>query len=42
MKDDNKTQIVVQHAKLADAKAAEEMKMFWAKVLSQMKAVLKK
>ncbi len=42
IKDDNKTQIVIQHAQLADAKAAEEMKMFWAKVLSQMKAALNK
>ncbi|OGC86173.1 MAG: hypothetical protein A2142_02430 [candidate division Zixibacteria bacterium RBG_16_48_11] len=36
----SKTQVVVQHSKLKDAKAAEKMKGYWAKKLDGLKAFL--
>ena len=36
----NKTQIVAQHSKLKDAKAATRMKSFWSKTLDRLKALL--
>jgi uncharacterized protein YndB with AHSA1/START domain len=40
-KGENKTQVVVQHQKLADAKTAEEMKVFWRETLSNLEHALK-
>ncbi len=37
-KDPQKSQVVVQHSKLADAKAAEKMKGYWAKALDRLKS----
>jgi uncharacterized protein YndB with AHSA1/START domain len=36
-KGDSKTQVAVQHSKLADAKAAERMKDYWGKKLERLK-----
>jgi uncharacterized protein YndB with AHSA1/START domain len=36
----DKTQVVAQHSKLANAKAAAKMKKFWADALERMKAAL--
>ena len=36
-KGDGKSQIVVQHSKLPDAKAAAKMKTFWGKALDQLR-----
>ncbi|MCE3259602.1 MAG: hypothetical protein K0S12_1243 [Bacteroidetes bacterium] len=38
-KDKTKSQIVVQHQKLPDSKAAERMKEFWKKKLEQLKKI---
>lgn len=35
-----KSQVAMQHNKLADAKAAERMKTYWAKALERLKAAL--
>ena len=35
-KDGKKTQVVVQHSKLSDAKAAAKMKTYWAKALDRL------
>ena len=35
-KDKNKSQVVVQHSKLKDAKAAARMKSYWAKALDRL------
>lgn len=35
-----KCQVVAQHAKIRDAKAAAKMKVFWAKALDRLKEVL--
>ncbi len=37
-KGDAKSQVVVQHGKLADAKAAERMKGYWSQALERLKA----
>ena len=39
-KGDGKSQVVVQHSKLPDAKAAAKMKTFWGKALDQLREVL--
>jgi uncharacterized protein YndB with AHSA1/START domain len=39
-KGDDKSQVVVQHGKLADAKAAAKMKTFWGKALDRLRDVL--
>jgi uncharacterized protein YndB with AHSA1/START domain len=39
-KGDAKSQVVVQHSKLPDAKAAAKMKIFWAKALDRLREVL--
>ena len=39
-KGDAKTQVTVQHSKLADAKAAARMKTFWAAALGRLQEVL--
>jgi uncharacterized protein YndB with AHSA1/START domain len=36
----NKSQIVAQHGKLPDAKAATKMKKFWSEALDRLKALL--
>jgi uncharacterized protein YndB with AHSA1/START domain len=36
----DKTQVVAQHSKLADAKAAAKMKTFWAKALNGLKEAI--
>lgn len=40
IKAENKTQITVQHNKLSDAKAAQQMKIFWRDVLIRLKETL--
>jgi len=35
-----KTQVVAQHSKLPDAKAAAKMKKFWAAALDRLKGLL--
>jgi uncharacterized protein YndB with AHSA1/START domain len=39
-KGDGKSQVVVQHSKLPDAKAAAKMKTFWAKALDRLRESL--
>ncbi len=39
-KGDAKSQVVVQHSKLPDAKAAAKMKTFWGKALDRLREVL--
>lgn len=39
-KGDGKSQVVVQHSKLPDAKTAAKMKNFWGKTLDQLREVL--
>lgn len=39
-KSDGKSQVVVQHSKLADAKSAAKMKTFWGKALDRLRIVL--
>lgn len=39
-KDDAKSQVVFQHSKLPDAKAAAKMKTFWGKALDQLRESL--
>jgi uncharacterized protein YndB with AHSA1/START domain len=41
-KDDKKSQVVVQHSKLPDGKAAAKMKAYWAKALDRLRALLEK
>jgi uncharacterized protein YndB with AHSA1/START domain len=41
-KDDHKSQVVVQHSKLPDAKASAKMKAYWAKALDRLRASLEK
>jgi uncharacterized protein YndB with AHSA1/START domain len=41
-KDDDKTQVVVQHGKLANAKAAAKMKKFWGEALNRLREALEK
>lgn len=41
-KGDDKSQIVVQHSKLADAKAAAKMKTYWSKALDRLRESLEK
>lgn len=41
-KDDDKSQVVVQHSKLPDAKASTKMKAYWAKALDRLRASLEK
>jgi uncharacterized protein YndB with AHSA1/START domain len=36
-KDDDKSQVVVQHSKLPNAKAAATMKAFWGKALDRLR-----
>jgi hypothetical protein len=36
-KGSNKCQVVAQHSKLPDAKAAAKMKAFWARALDRLK-----
>ena len=40
MKGDNKSQVVVQHSKLPNAKAAAEMKRYWGKALDRLRSIL--
>ncbi|MDQ3666344.1 MAG: DUF4287 domain-containing protein [Acidobacteriota bacterium] len=39
-KGDGKSQVVVQHSKLSDAKAAAKMKTFWGQALDRLREVL--
>lgn len=39
-KSDGKTQVVAQHSKLPDAKAAAKMKKFWAEALDHLKELI--
>ncbi|MGI8896914.1 MAG: DUF4287 domain-containing protein [Pyrinomonadaceae bacterium] len=39
-KGDGKSQVVVQHSKLPDAKSAAKMKTYWGKALDQLREVL--
>jgi uncharacterized protein YndB with AHSA1/START domain len=39
-KDEGKSQVVVQHSKLPDAKAAAKMKTFWGQALDRLREVL--
>jgi uncharacterized protein YndB with AHSA1/START domain len=41
-KDDSKSQVVVQHGKLADAKISAKMKRFWGAALDRLRASLEK
>jgi len=41
-KDDDKSQVVVQHSKLPNAKAAATMKTFWGKALDRLRDSLRK
>jgi uncharacterized protein YndB with AHSA1/START domain len=41
-KDDSKSQVVVQHGKLSDAKASAKMKKFWGEALDRLRASLEK
>ena len=41
-KGDDKSQVVVQHSKLANASAAAKMKAFWAKALDRLREMLEK
>jgi len=41
-KGDDKSQIVVQHSKLADAKSSAKMKVYWNKALDRLRAALEK
>jgi hypothetical protein len=42
LKDDFKTQVVVQHNKLNSAKEAEQIKKYWSKQLNNLKKYLEK
>jgi hypothetical protein len=39
-KGDGKSQVVVQHSKLPDAKAAAKMKTYWGKALDRLREVV--
>lgn len=41
-KGDDKSQIVVQHSKLPDAKSSAKMKVYWGKALDRLRASLEK
>ncbi len=41
-KGDDKSQVVVQHSKLPNAKASAEMKTYWGKALDRLRASLEK
>ena len=41
-KDDDKSQVVVQHRKLPDAKASARMKAYWSKALDRLREALEK
>lgn len=41
-KADDKSQVVVQHSKLPDAKSSAKMKAYWAKALDRLRASLEK
>jgi len=41
-KGDDKSQIVVQHSKLPDAKSSAKMKAYWAKALDRLREALEK
>ena len=41
-KGDNKSQVVVQHSKLPNAKASSTMKAYWGKALDRLRASLEK
>jgi uncharacterized protein YndB with AHSA1/START domain len=41
-KSDNKSQVVVQHSKLPNAKASTTMKTYWSKALDRLRASLEK
>lgn len=41
-KDTGKSQVVVQHSKLPDAKSSAKMKIYWAKALNRLRASLEK
>jgi uncharacterized protein YndB with AHSA1/START domain len=41
-KDDERSQVVVQHSKLADAKSSAKMKTYWSKALDRLRASLEK
>ena len=41
-KGDDKSQVVVQHSKLPDAKSAAKMKTYWGKALNRLREVLAK
>jgi uncharacterized protein YndB with AHSA1/START domain len=41
-KDAGKSQVVVQHSKLPDAKSSAKMKIYWAKALNRLRASLEK
>ncbi len=41
-KDDDKSQVVVQHGKLANARATAKMKKFWGAALDRLRASLEK
>lgn len=41
-KGEDKSQVVVQHSKLADAKSASRMKSYWSSALDRLKATLEK
>jgi uncharacterized protein YndB with AHSA1/START domain len=41
-KNENKSQVVVQHSKLRSAAAAAKMKIYWGKALDQLRATLEK
>ena len=39
-KGDNKSQVSLQHSKLADAAKAEQMKAYWSEALDRLKRIL--
>jgi len=41
-KDNDKSQVVVQHSKLPDAKASAKMKAYWSKALDRLREMLEK
>ncbi len=40
VKGDAKSQVIVQHGKLPDAKGAETMKAYWSEALDRLKSCL--
>ena len=41
-KGDNKSQVVVQHSKLPDARAAAKMKKYWGEALDRLRTLIEK